>query len=317
MKNKYRIWLVLFPLAITLIIALIIYSEREASSQKNDTPRLIIGASRGSTLFNSPYTIYQIDPFSGEEISLDSYSFGDEVEVSPDGNWAISSTRFIDGSRAGMNSNIYLHNIRNNMMQQITFDSKSDYSPTWSPDGRFIAYVSGGGIMILSLECYLKFEACVEHPTPIFLTRGYAPDWSPSEDTISFQLKGHIYLISLDSRIEIDITPNFDHCNSPNWSPNAKKIVFICNDEIYLFDQGTSEIAKIKTISGAKTNTDWSADGENILFVSNSNTFGLGKKLGIDGIESNAIFIMNTSGENILKLSPYNDESILWYSWMP
>ncbi len=317
MKNKYRIWLILFTSAITLIIALVIYRERNALPEKIDTPRLIIGASRDSALFNSPYTLYQIDPISGEEISLDSYSFGDEVEVSPDGNWIISSTRFTDGSRAGMNSNIYLRNIRNNMMQQITFNSESDYSPTWSPDGRLIAYVSGGKIMILSLECYLRFEPCIEHLAPTFLTMGYAPDWSPSENTISFQLEGHIHLISLDGQIKNDITPDFDQCNSPKWSPSAKKIAFICNNEIHLFDQDTSEIVKIKTFSGTKTNTDWSADGENILFVSNSDTYGLGKKLGIDGMESNAIFIMNTSGENILKLSPYNDESILWYSWMP
>lgn len=319
MKNSTKILLKL-PISFLMIVtSFLTFSCIENSQTSNiDSQKMIFGASRFASFFQNPYDIYMVDIESGKELSKKDVPTGDEMEPSPVGEWAIYSTRYTDGSRAGGNSEIYLVNLIDRRIIQVTHDSKNDYDPTWSPDGEEIAYVSGSQIATLSMECFFTSNSCSLAPSPSVITNGYSPDWSPDGDSIVYQLDGHIFLLSTNDGKQTDLTLNLTNCSSPKWAPNGGAIAFVCNDDIYLLNLvDNSTLQKIFTVKGYKSQVDWSPDGSKITFVSDLEDFGLGKRLGTDGVRSTAIFMMNADGTELVQVSLRYDESILWYTWYP
>jgi Tol biopolymer transport system component len=57
----------------------------------------------------------------------------------------------------------------------------------------------------------------------------------------------------------------------------------------------------------------WSPDGKSIAFA--SDRFG-SQPIIYPGISSNAVYIMNSDGTGVKKISPYENESILWIDWI-
>ncbi len=64
------------------------------------------------------------------------------LEVSPDGTGMLFVVTGFNLKKAEKDSNIWRMNLKTGTTQQLTFNKASDYSPVWSPDGRFIYFVS-------------------------------------------------------------------------------------------------------------------------------------------------------------------------------
>jgi Tol biopolymer transport system component len=166
--------------------------------------------------------------------------------------------------------------------RQLTDNAASDFAPTWSPDGKKIAFVSNrdGNNEIYVMDA----DVCDAAAPP-------APDCPDAEVT---RLTNH---------------PAADQF--PVFSPDGTKIAFQSardgNQEIYLMNaDGTGTPANLSNNPGLDSVPDFSPDGTKLTFGSNR-----------DGSDVD-VWIMNSDGSNPVNLTPTltttNDR---WSAWSP
>jgi len=146
-----------------------------------------------------------------------------EPAYSPDGRYiAFSSDRPISGHAESDSSfvygryNLFLFNLENGRITNLTQNEGNNGSPTWSPDGKKICFVSDrNGTRNLYVKDLDSLEA---YPITNVLSGCFSPTWSPDGDKIAFSafLKGgwDIFLLSdirpVDStNKELPLTPFF------------------------------------------------------------------------------------------------------------
>ena len=114
----------------------------------------------------------------------------------------------------------------------LTYHSRSDYSPAWSPDGQRIAFVS---FRDGNYEIYVM-NADGSEITRLTDTSRYAarvfdgsPAWSPDGQRIAFQSDRdgnyEIYVMYADGSAPTRLTDGSDNGN-PVWSPDGQRIAF-------------------------------------------------------------------------------------------
>lgn len=282
-----------------------------------DPDVIVLGTIRG--LFNFPY-VYTVDTYGNGKIDniflgkLDS-----EAELSPDGKWIIYSTQYHEE-----NPDIYLMQSDDTKKILVIDNQRGSFDPAWAPDSRRITYYardSQSGIYIVDLFCLQKINKnCLLEP--VYLAQGdSSPEWSPDGNRIAYEFGESIYLINSSGTGEPQkITPDGYICQNPDWSPDNTKIAFNCfhpdDSDIFLLNIENLELTYLTNNTGSNTKPLWSPDGSKIAFLSQRDV--LGKIIGVeDTIRSNAIFLMDNDGDNIIRLSVRNDEMVLWFSWWP
>lgn len=143
--------------------------------------------------------------------------------------------------------------------------------PSFSRDGRFIAYTRGGDI----------FVARADGTRPRRLVKqgleNLQPTWSPNGRQIVFVRLTHefgadLYLLTLATRTTRRLTTG-NHDVSPAWSPRGGSIAFvrqgITSDvgELYLTRPGGSGIRPIAPRFKDVTDATWSPDGRELAFT--------------------------------------------------
>jgi len=161
---------------------------------------------------------------------------------------------------------------RANAATRLTFDPSTDFSATWSPDGRQIAFSS---LRSGSLHLYLK-SASGTGPE-VELTEGVeAFDWSRDGQYLSFfrsegENSEDIYLLSMTgARKAVPlITTRFSEYE-PRFSPDSKWIVYGSEEsgrpEIYVQSFPLSDL-KVQISAAGGVQPIWSRDGSEIFFL--------------------------------------------------
>jgi Tol biopolymer transport system component len=328
MMKKLGLWIV----GIMAIISTVVVLAAFAGERLAGNDRIVIKARRPGFLdpFVIPQDLYAVAiDGTGEVNEKMPRGLGDEAEWSPNGKWIVYSTvnNFWGSAEK---SDIYLiRSDGSNRTRLTNHRMGGSFSPAWSTDGTKIAYFSydndgnKDGIYIIDVECLVRDEKC--SPTPHFLVSGQSPDWSPDGNFIvytpAFSGDG-IFLIRADGeRIPRELTPPaVKICHNPQWSPDGTKIATSCYQEqsdtfeIYVIDPNSS--LAIALTEGSMPR--WSPDGSKIAFVSRRDGLGncIGGICGSGGIYSNAIYLMNSDGSDMVRLSLRDDESVLWYAWV-
>ena len=198
---------------------------------------------------------------------------------SPDGERIVFSSNR-DGNRDGNRANyeIYVMDADGNNQQRLTDNDFFDIAPSWSPDGKRIAFMS-------------RREG---H----FIGEG--------------GLSTEIYVMDADGGNEQRLTNNRKRDTSPSWSPDGKWIVFSSdrkgdgvNYEIYVMDADGGNLQRLTNNRVNDRSPSWSPDGERIVFASNP-----------DGKHENyEIYVMDNDGGNQQKLTnnPHLDGAPAWF----
>lgn len=184
-------------------------------------------------------------------------------------------------NRLGM-PQIFLANIVGESASQITNMPEGACQPSWSPDGKRLAFISPcKGMDDIYYDSSLYFiNADGSELTPISTVPGgdFDPAWSPDGKSIAFSSlragQMEIFILNVEDQSVVQITKGATSVESrqPAWSPDGTQIIYTVKRfgvyQIWLMNSdGTSQKQIVR--SGTKLSDylpTWSKDGQLIVF---------------------------------------------------
>ena len=188
---------------------------------------------------------------------------------------------------------------------RLTVHDAFDSVPTWSPDGRRIAFGSGrdGNREIYVMNADSSGVTRLTDNDAI----DSGPAWSPDGRRIAFSSTRddnfEVYVMNADGSGITRLTNNDARDWHPAWSPDGRRIAFESNRdgnvEIYVMNADGSGVIRLTYNGAADFSPAWSPDGRRIAFVS----YRAGKS---------EIFVMDASGVTRLTENDVHDVGPVW-----
>ena len=206
------------------------------------------------------------------------------------GNDRISFT----SNRAG-NFDIYVMDVNGERLRNVTNHPTDEFGPwvpaplpvhTWSPDGRFLAYVSGrdGSFKVYVMDTRTQKHRRLTHHHE----SEWSPAWSPDGKWIAFvsrdpkevrqgKTTDHIYKTDINGADVIQLTPPGSGHGRPAWSSDSKQIAFFSHKRhrqqgLHIMNADGEKLRRvpdgnIQAMKGIFGNQcAWSPDGKQIAF---------------------------------------------------
>ena len=146
-------------------------------------------------------------------------------------------------------------------------------SPSWSPDGSEVAYVSFETSRPAIYRQNLRTGA--REQLTNFKGLNNSPAWSPDGNTMALVLSKDgnpdIYLLNLTSRSLTRLTRHFAIDTEPTWMPDGKSLLFTSDrggrPQIYRYDLRTQKIERVTFQGPYNARARVAQDGRNVALV--------------------------------------------------
>ncbi len=175
-------------------------------------------------------------------------------------NREVAVTLSFDG-----NQEIYLVNIDGSLSRKVTNSKSIDISPTFSPDGSKMAFVSSRNGLP---QIFIQDLASGQVSRLTFSGRyNTQPSWSPVGNKIVYTTweKGgeiNIFTINSDGSGLTQLTQRCGENKSPSWSPDGEMIVFTSNrqgrEKLYVMSSKGGNERLLLQGDGEQTQPSWS-----------------------------------------------------------
>jgi TolB protein len=246
------------------------------------------------------------------------------VTWSPDGRELIYSTQ----------GSLWRQQVAATHAVQLTSGPTYDYQPDWSPDGRFVAYVSydGAAIALKLLDVRSRQTRTLIADSAVNLE----PRWSPDGSRIAFVStafngRWHIFVgrfdgavgqlrdvrrvtVDRDSRLPRYYYSVFDHYLSPTWSRDGRELIFVSNRGRIYGTGGIWRATVDDTVTGArelhyeettwKARPDWARDDKRVVYSS------------YHGRQWNQLWLLSADGGDPIQLT-YGEFDATAPRWSP
>ncbi len=221
--------------------------------------------------------------------------FCSEVLLAVTGNSGFYDSQIAFVSTASGHKEIYLCDFDGRNVRQVTNKRSITAFPSWSMDGRYLAFTSfingPSQIYIHNLKNGLE-----KHTT--FKGVQISPVWSPikSELAASLSVTGdqEIYLLTGEGKMIKRLTDSRGIDVDISWSPDGKKIAFVSNrsgkPQIYIQEIGSGRVQRLTFEGNYNTQPSWSPKGGMIAYSS------------MEGGEIN-IYVIDVEGNNPIQLT--------------
>jgi len=245
---------------------------------------------------------------------------GKSVHLNNGPAWSPDGTQIAFVSDRKGSYDIYVMNNDGSQVRQLTSNpfaylyfiigNADDYGPTWSPDGKRIAFISGRDNTMwtyVDTDIFIMDRDgrnVVKWKGAQFGHDEEYPAWSPDGCCITYSIStdlGYlktgaysIYGAVIDSGGSSQLTNDEATNYAPAWSPDGKRIAFQSNRDgnfdLYVMDKNGSNLTQLTNSPDTEVSPAWSPDGKRIAFVADQGR-----------VEN--IYVMDADGTNIVQLT--------------
>ncbi|MGH8247834.1 MAG: protein kinase domain-containing protein, partial [Gammaproteobacteria bacterium] len=187
---------------------------------------------------------------------------------SPDGD----QIAFVWNGEREDNFDIYVRPIGSGQARRLTYDPASDWSPTWSPDGRYIAFRRDPAIYIVPTA------GGAEQKLVSDVADGAS--WSPDGEYLAISAQANqnepasLFRLSLKSGQKTRMTwpPSGSFDNWPVFAPDGRSVAFMRHSstgyarDIHIVSQGRER--RVTSDDREIFGFDWTPDGRQLIFSS-------------------------------------------------
>jgi len=202
------------------------------------------------------------------------HRFCDEMVYRLTGNRGLFASRIVFISKNGDKSRIYTCAFDGHGPKQILQSDAILLFPSWSPDGRSIAYTSydQGEPEIVLRELGSGSTRRIGYEGV-----NITPTWLPDSGgklaaTLSTSGDEEIYLLTPSGKIDKKITDSWGIDVSPSFSPDGRQMAFVSkragSPQIYVKKMGSGDVRRLTFEGSYNTEPDWSPAGDKIVYSS-------------------------------------------------
>src|SRR5437899_1108797 len=219
-------------------------------------PAVLVTDQYDNPVPNVPVTLALMNADATGLTKIGRAAFDGSPAWSPDGRWI--AFRSENQGPYGPFGRIFVINADGTGLRQVTPDTPDytfDDGPTWSPDGKRIAFARNGLLYVINVDG----SALTALPTAPDGAR--YPAWSPDGAHIPYAGQSGswpIYIANADGSNLIRVTTDAAQKEMPRWSPDEQQLVFarVLNGIFQLFRINIDGTAEVK-LSATTVSEDW------------------------------------------------------------
>lgn len=170
-------------------------------------------------------------------------------------------------------SHIFVVDAGGKRTRRLTSGSRADTHPSWSPDGRRIAFVRGGPGAVEVMNA----DGTNAHRVTAGSDDEGDPAWSPDGRWIAYDRKipadvrSEVWLVHPDGSDQHRLTSTGANSISPSWSPDGRQIAFSSDRGgstlgIYIIRVSERGLRPLTRAAADAIDPAWSRDGKLIAF---------------------------------------------------
>lgn len=146
-------------------------------------------------------------------------------------------------------------------------------SPAWSPDGRYLSYVSfegnRAGIYLQNVQTGQR--NLISHYPGINGAPAFSPDGRRLALVLTQTGNPNIFLLDLGSKQLTQVTNGYSIDTEPNWSPDGRSLIFTSSrggsPQIYRYDFGSGSITRLTYNGDYNARASYTANGQSIVMM--------------------------------------------------
>jgi TolB protein len=195
--------------------------------------------------------------------------------------WSADGRRLVFISDRDGDAEVFTMHADGTHITQITFNDTDDVTPSWSPDGRRVAFAryldDGYGLDIWSANAGGHGEHRLTRAVGDDIEPAYSPDgrtiaFASERDPTTEQLD--VFTMDASGAHPRPVVSGPNDEEWPNWSPDGRRLAFISERadpfttwDVYVVQREGGPVTRLTTDEGG--HPAWSPDGRKIVFGSN------------------------------------------------
>lgn len=186
-----------------------------------------------------------------------------DPQVSPEGRWVAYVVSSVDTAKNKRNADLWMVSWDGKETIQLTHSPDGESQPRWSPDGKYLSFVSSRGDLDQSQIWLMDRRAGEAKKITDFKHELQAYTWSPDGKKLLLEVKQLVDTSTNKKVPDPIVTDRYKFKQDVQGYLRREPI------HLYLFDIATKKIDTLTTGPYNETGAVWSPDGKQIAFVSN------------------------------------------------